>query len=346
MHTLNDAIVNKDVATQLKLVDDVVASGKDLSQFVQDILRYYRNLLICKTADARALLGLPDEDVDEMERRAGQYSLTDVIRLVEQFAELARDFDSQIAQRIALESLLIRISRVSVEVSLDSVLEKLTRLGAGGVPLEAPGEAPREAPPNPERAAAEQAAAASAPTQELPRQEPPDEPAAAGDDDAPLADDAPEPVEAVPGSLDAVWARVVDAVGEIGLTTRLAVSEARPVGAEGETLVLRFDASHTRYRETLDRPEVSGAIEAALGRFTTNLTGFRTELAAPVVREKPAEPPAPAPSNGRVPPEVVEQVSRNPQVASVLEWFRGTVVDVRPVAPAAESAPTGERPEA
>ncbi|MBM3289524.1 MAG: DNA polymerase III subunit gamma/tau, partial [Candidatus Hydrogenedentes bacterium] len=115
------ALLDKDVAELLKVVDDVVASGKDLSQFVQDILQYFRNLLVCKTADPKALLALPGEEIAAMQKMAERFTLTNLIRLVEQFAELAKDFDSQLAQRIALESLLIRLSKVSVEVSVDAV---------------------------------------------------------------------------------------------------------------------------------------------------------------------------------------------------------------------------------
>lgn len=132
MHTLCDAILNKDIGRLLALVEDVVSSGKDLSQFVQEILRYYRNLLVIKTAQSADLLHLPEEERIEAQQRAQRYTLTNLIRFVEQFATLTSGFDSQLAQRIALESLLIRISKVSVELSVDTVLEKLLLLESGG----------------------------------------------------------------------------------------------------------------------------------------------------------------------------------------------------------------------
>ncbi|HPO17055.1 MAG TPA: DNA polymerase III subunit gamma/tau [Candidatus Hydrogenedentes bacterium] len=145
MHTLCDAILNKDIGRLLALVEDVVSSGKDLSQFVQEILRYYRNLLVIKTAQGADLLHLPEEEQNEAQQRAQRYTLTNLIRLVEQFATLTSGFDSQLAQRIALESLLIRISKVGVELSVDTVLEKLLLLesfGTAVVPPE-PSDPPR-----------------------------------------------------------------------------------------------------------------------------------------------------------------------------------------------------------
>ncbi len=51
---------------------------------------------------------------------------------MEQFAELTSGLESQLAQRTALEALLIRLAKVSVDVSLDSVLEKLAMLSEDG----------------------------------------------------------------------------------------------------------------------------------------------------------------------------------------------------------------------
>lgn len=138
LQDLCDAILAKDIAGQLQIVEDVAVSGKDLSQFVADILRYFRNLLVCKTAEPKGLLALPDAEIAVMQERAGRFTTTQLIRMVEQFADLSKDFQSQLAQRIALETLLIRISKVAVEVSVDTVLEKLMRLGGGGPTKPAP----------------------------------------------------------------------------------------------------------------------------------------------------------------------------------------------------------------
>jgi DNA polymerase-3 subunit gamma/tau len=135
LHDLSDAIFEKDVAKQLRIVEDVVSAGKDLSQFVQDILRYYRNLLVCKTGGAKTLLALPEDEIAKMKERARRHTLTGLIRLVEQFAELTKGFESQLAQRIALETLLIRISKRAVEMSVDTVIEKIMQLSEGGARL-------------------------------------------------------------------------------------------------------------------------------------------------------------------------------------------------------------------
>lgn len=132
LHDLCTALHEKDVATLLRIVEDVVVSGKDLAQFVEEILRYFRNLLVCKTGAPKELLALPEEEIAEIEAWAGRFTLTELIRLVEQFAEFSSGYDSQMAQRTALEALLIRISKRGVEISVDTILEKLMQLSESG----------------------------------------------------------------------------------------------------------------------------------------------------------------------------------------------------------------------
>jgi DNA polymerase-3 subunit gamma/tau len=137
LSNLSEAILTKNIVAQLEIVERIVTDGKDLSQFVQDILRYYRNLLVCKTANDSSLLHLPEDEVALLKKQAVRYPLSQLIRLVEEFAKLTSGFDSQLAQRIALEALLIRISTLGVGVSIDTVLEKLAALQSGA-PLAAP----------------------------------------------------------------------------------------------------------------------------------------------------------------------------------------------------------------
>ena len=220
LRTLCDAILDKDVAKQLGIVEDIVASGKDLSQFVQDVLRYLRNLLVCKTADGTALLALPQDEIAAMQAQAGRFTLTGLIRMVEQFAELSKGFDSQLAQRIALESLLIRISRVSVEMSVDAVIEKLVQLGAGGVAaVGVPGKA---------------AATKSAAPPEPPAvQEPCDTAPEAGPVEEPTMAVAEEKSAVTMDSLPAHWESIAKEAAHHSLNLGVALGQARPAAIEG-----------------------------------------------------------------------------------------------------------------
>jgi DNA polymerase-3 subunit gamma/tau len=313
LHELCDAILAQDVATLLRIVERIVAEGKDLSQFVQDILQYFRNLLVCKTADPRGLLALPDEEIETMKSVAGRFTLTGLIRHVERFAELSKDFDSQLAQRIALESLLIRISKVSVEMSVDTVLEKIVQLGAGGV-----GGGGSERPFV--RGAAKPAEANAAAPVEMPEEETP----------------RATRVSLTEDNLPALWPRITHVIAERDLNLGVALGHATPVGIDGDTLVLRFHARQGRSQGLVERGENSRAVAAVLREITHNVSSFRCETA------EGGEPSSEQAgrghmSAGHIHPDEAKAALADPHVAKVVELFRGRIVDIKHGAATAET---------
>lgn len=305
LHTLCDAVLAKDVGRLLTLVEEVVSSGKDLSQFVEEILRYFRNLLVCKTADAGAMLHYPEEELHALKTRAAQVTLTNLIRLVEQFASLTGTFDSQLAQRIALESLLIRISKAGVEISVDTVLEKLLALGQGGMTLPGtPARAPT--PPDPPEAGPVRAA--------------PPVPATQGR--ATLTD----------GNLERQWAAIAAHATQASLNLGVWIAQGKPAGVEGDTVVLEFPAEQAQAREIVEKAEYRGALEASLAALTENARTFRT-----VLREAEQGPaPAAGVKNGAsvpfypsVNPEEARTALEEPHIAEVLEVFKGRIAEIR-----------------
>ncbi len=322
LHVLCDAILEKNAGRLLELIDDITARGKDLSAFVQDILQYFRNLLVCKTADARKLLALPEAELSEMQNRANAFSLMDLIRLVEQFAELAKDFDSQIAQRIALEALLIRISKVSVEVSLDALLEKIAALGGGvslpatpsrTVPTPPPGPAPRPARPAPKPSIAEEGNLARTPET---RPEPED------------TDSGPTQIELIESNAERVWRSFVRSFARRHFGLGIWLGGASVQAVEDDTLVLAFSQSNAR--DEIEKPENRAALEGALQTATTNIRHIRTTLTnAPGASSSAAAGGAQEPL---LPASELRQAMANPKVAQIVDLFKGTIVSVTPPA--------------
>lgn len=317
LHSLCDAVLRQDVVRLLTLVDEVVSAGKDLSQFVQEILRYFRDLLVCKTADAAELLHLPEDELKEIRQQAARFTLTNLIRLVEQFAELTKGFDSQLAQRIALESMLIRISKAAAEVSVDTVLEKLLLLGAGGAAL-------------PEGTLS--AAVAPAP----PGDAPPNPPEAGPGEWAPPAP-APETKRRTlsPANLARGWTAAVEQARMSSLNLGVWMSQGVPIALEDATLVISFPADRQQAQSFVQRPEYRSVIDEILSSLFDNVTSHRTQLDAAAA---PAEPPSVSSEGGplayaAVDPEKARLAMEDPAIAKVVEVFKGRIADIRPLRP-------------
>lgn len=334
MHELCDAILDKDVTRQLLIVEQVASAGKDLTQFVQELLRYFRNLLVCKTANVKELLHLPEEELAAMNQRAARVTLTNLIRLVEQFAELVNSFDSQLAQRIALEAMLIRISKVGVEVSIDTIMEKLIALGQGG--LGSGGAIPAPAPtaePAPRAKEPEAPAPAPTPAPPKPAETPPDPPEAEPATPAPAAPAPIRRIEANPGNLTRIWPIVVEQANLRDLNLGIWFGQARPVAMEGSTLVLEAPGDNVNAVNYMRDGKNVAAMAEILAEATVNLDAITVRVSQ--ATESTAKSPRKAQSQGDLPfyaavnPVDAREVLEDPTVAAVVAAFKGRIADIR-----------------
>lgn len=309
LHAFCEGILNRDIVALLRIVEDIVAGGKDLSQFLQELLLQFRNLLVCKSGQAAQLLTLPEEELNKLTALADRFALTNLIRLVEQFAQLAGGFDSALAQRIALEAFLIRVSKIGVEMSVDTVLEKLLTLG--GPPS---GAAQGRAPDPPE---------AGAPTVARPTAPAPSR----------AATPAPRPKVVLTAENAArEWPGIVETARRASLSVGVWLGRAKPAAVEGDTLILEFDAAGARARDTVEEAECRTTLEEALAQRTENIATFRTVLAA-AAEEAGAEPAAEYDPNrpfyARVHPDEAQHALEDPRIAKVVDVFRGRIAEVR-----------------
>lgn len=336
MHDLCDAILDKDVTRQLLIVEQVASAGKDLTQFVQELLRYFRNLLVCKTANVKELLHLPEEELVAMNQRAARVSLTNLIRLVEQFADLVNSFDSQLAQRIALEAMLIRISKVGVEVSIDSIMEKLIALGQGGIGSGAPATMEPENTPPPAPRAKEPVAAAPVPAAPAPKpaETPPDPPEAEPAPPAPAAPATPRRVEASEGNLARLWSAIIQQASEQDLSLGTWFGQGRPIAIEGGALILEAPANADNASAFMSDAKNRAAMAEIVRAATTNLDSVTVRIKkAP--ENAPASPQRKPAVNGELPfypsvnPVEAREVMNDPGVAAVVNTFKGKIADVQ-----------------
>ncbi len=320
LNEMAEAILAQDVGAALHIVEQVTASGKDLSQFVQDLLGHYRNMLICKTTDAKDLLGLPEEDLAALKQQSETYSLTKLIRLVEQFAELTKDFDSQLAQRIALESLLIRISKVSVEMSIDAILEKLVQLGAGGI----------AGAPDPPSSTTQRSVGAAVLAEALPME--------------PISEstDTPNSKPGITVSNDNLrehWLTITHAIAQENLKVGVALGRAHPSGIDGDALCIAFTDANKPSRESLERVDSRSVIDTLLQSLTANLRTYKIEgnrepSPANSMSETDNDNPGKT-SRHHVAAKDAEEAMTDPHVAKVVEVFRGEIVDIKHPPPGA-----------
>lgn len=119
-------------------LEDLVVQGRELTQFVTDFIWYMRNLLLLQSADdAEGLLDMSAENLKQLQEDAGKIEGEILMRYIRVFSELSNQLRYASQKRVLVEVALIKLTRPSMEASLDSVLERLSQLEAQVEDLEA-----------------------------------------------------------------------------------------------------------------------------------------------------------------------------------------------------------------
>ncbi len=148
--------------------------------------------------------------------------------------------------------------------------------------------------------------------------------------DAPTAPEKVRRVILTSDNFPRVWPAIMHRAALVNLNLGVWLSQAVFGGIEENTLILRFGSDQKKARSLVDKAENRRALETALVEMTSNLKVFRTELSSgnaemPVLPEKEDVLPRYASAN----PDDVRAVMENPQVAKILDVFKGRVVEVK-----------------
>jgi DNA polymerase-3 subunit gamma/tau len=329
---LSGAVLQGDVETALRQLNELARHGKDLGRLLSDLLNHFRNLLIFQIS--RGDLNLVE--VSEAEagslREQSTAATTEVLtRILEIFADAELRLRDAVSKKILLEVTLFKAIEARKAVSLDSVLQKLHELrnqggSAGPPPPAAPTNfdpaqkavAPVKPPPGPR----ETATAAIAP---------------AGQD------------------LEMLWARLLETVGRASPFTRSYLLEAHPVSLAKGVFTIGFDPEFEDHIALVDNSRNHTLLQtklAELGHPGTQIKIIKAEapagrtalLAQTSVTPTPATPapnsftpdPAPTPSSPAPSKESTAPVPFNqadfkndPLIKKALDIFRGQIVEVR-----------------
>ena len=179
------ALYERRAADALRIVDRLSNEGKDLGQFVTELLAHLRNLMLLPHAPEVALAGIGADERAPLEEQAGTIPTAEVVRLVEALGDSLGRIRRGGDPKLELELAFLKLARDYTEPDIEALLRRLEMLEKaienGGVtnPLRpaAPQYAAEEAHEVPRSAARE-------PEHEPVREEPPADPAPVTEEDA------------------------------------------------------------------------------------------------------------------------------------------------------------------
>lgn len=93
---LVEALIQRDMAAGLNVINRVVGDGLDPRQFAREIVEYMRAVMLAKLGDAPTLLNLPDETLSIVKAQAAQADTSLIVRATTLFNEALFDLKSSL----------------------------------------------------------------------------------------------------------------------------------------------------------------------------------------------------------------------------------------------------------
>ncbi len=122
-------ILRRDVAACVGLLDEIVAGGRDLGQFVTDFTWYMRNLLLVQTADhAEDALDMSADNLEALKEEAHMLDVDTLMRFIRIFSELSSQIRFAASKRVLIEIALIKLMKPAMETDLEGLMARMRSL--------------------------------------------------------------------------------------------------------------------------------------------------------------------------------------------------------------------------
>ena len=122
-------VLKQDVLGCVKLLEDIVMQGRELTQFVTDFTWYLRNLMLVQASDhLEDVIDMSSDNLARLKEEAQQLSLDQAARYIRIFSELSGQIKYASQKRILVEIALIKLCKPQMERDEEAVLDRIRQV--------------------------------------------------------------------------------------------------------------------------------------------------------------------------------------------------------------------------
>jgi len=227
-----DKIIEKDTRGALESMNRIIDEGKDMGNFLTNLIEHFRNLMIARITQAdQRLIDLPKEICERLLEQAQAFSLEEIFNafnILVNTQEMAKRLESL---RIPLEISLVKLTHDKKESHLNSPPPRQPQVPDPPWPLK---EKPLPQPAKKQEDIAER---------QMP--DPPQEPTQS----------------AALGDVKSAWNHIIDNLGKIKMSVATYLNEGTPTKLEKDILTVSFPINLSLHKEALERKDNKEIIE-------------------------------------------------------------------------------------
>ena len=252
---LTRAVIDRDSAAGLKIVDNIINQGKDISQFLCGLIEHFRNIMVAKVSPASVdLIDLPADQIKILNKLAQKLSFEEIFFIFSILSQAEYNIKRSNLIRSPLEMAVIKITRLYSLVSVPEMIDQLTALE----------QKIKTAP------VTNITSGSSEPVYKEPDPSPGDSASSTPLPEAEIQADA-----SPPGSRSGLkdicknWSRILAELSKASPACSAYLSAGRPIKFEQGTLIISFGQTNSLHKKTLEdlknRQQLQDVFKKVLG---------------------------------------------------------------------------------
>ncbi|MBF8982890.1 DNA polymerase III subunit gamma/tau [Lutibacter sp. B2] len=126
---LVSCILSQDTKSAMELIEQLIESGKDIHQFIKDLIEHYRNLMMTKISNQlEGIVNLSRESIERLKEQAEKINMHTITRAIAVLSQTSVDAKWTSQPRILLEVAVMKLSHPMLEQSADALMDRVQAL--------------------------------------------------------------------------------------------------------------------------------------------------------------------------------------------------------------------------
>lgn len=250
LFNLVDSIEEKNLEKALHIVDDIIQNGKDINQFIKDLIYHFRNLMIAKTStDPLDIIDLEKETVARYKDQSENISLQFILKALQILNEGQNQSKWSSQPRIILEMVVVKLIELRDELTLEQRIERLEKIiESGNIKVSQKKESI-------EKVKSETPSKKEAPIQNEKKEV---------EEEKPIIDDGKELNIA---DIKREWENVLKVIKKKRISTQALLLEGSPMDYKNNILTIGFKEGYGLHREALGKKDNKEFVEKSISNY-------------------------------------------------------------------------------
>lgn len=127
--SLVDSMAEGNVEAAVKIIDEIILNGKDILQFIKDLTKHFRNLLMVKISkNPDEIIDASEDNIKMLKEQARRFRSEEIMRAIKIMVEAENDARYTTQPRILLEIAVIKFCKREYDTSPEIILSRINML--------------------------------------------------------------------------------------------------------------------------------------------------------------------------------------------------------------------------